>query len=153
MNQLNTHLKLCLIALLGSLAASAVFAAPPAIMQVDDAWLRAVPPVAHGTAGYFKLTNTSDQDWKLVSVSGDAAQHWMIHKTVVENGISKMVDPGELWVRPGERLQFKPQDLHIMVMGLNKPLRSGDDIVVNLVFDNRNNKRVQQSASFQVRAL
>jgi len=137
--------------IVGSFATSAVFAGGPSIMQIDDAWLRAVPPVAHGTAGYFKLTNASDQDWQLVSVNGDAARHWMIHKTVVENGISKMVDPGPLWIRPGETLLFKPQDLHIMVMGLNKPLKSGNDIVVNLVFANRDHKRVQQSVSFQVR--
>ena len=139
--------------ILGSLVTTSVFSEEPPIMQIDDAWLRAVPPVAHGTAGYFKLTNASDEDWQLVSVNGEAARHWMIHKTIVKNGISKMIDPGPLWIRPGETLLFKPQDLHIMVMGINKPLEIGNDIVVNLVFANRDQKRVQQSASFQVRVF
>ena len=121
------------------------------LMSIDDAWIRAVPPVAYGTAGYFRLTNNSNQAWQLVSVGGKAAKHWMIHKTVVENGISRMVDPGPLWLEPGETLLFKPKDLHIMVMGLIEPVNNGDDIVVILYFENLAGKRVHQPASFQVR--
>ena len=146
-------LMIWLILLVGVLSNTAHSETEQPIMSVENAWVRAVPPVAHGTAAYFTLTNNSDQAWELVSVSGDAAKYWMIHRTVVENGISKMQDPGPLWLMPGETLVFEPQALHIMVMGLHKPLKVGAVLGITLQLKNSQGKIVQLLNNFQVKTL
>ena len=38
-------------------------------------------------------------------------------------------------LKPGETTELKPQGLHIMLIGLNRPLKSGETIPVKLVFE------------------
>lgn len=57
----------------------------------------------------------------------------MIHRTVLDNGISKMRDPGVLEVKPGASLKFEAGGLHIMLMQPLRVLKEGDKAGVRLV--------------------
>lgn len=57
----------------------------------------------------------------------------MIHRTVLDNGISKMRDPGVLEVIPGASLKFEAGGLHIMLMQPLRALKEGDKAGVRLV--------------------
>ena len=48
------------------------------------------------------------------------ARHAMIHRTVEDQGMARMVH-GEILVPPGERYELEPGGLHVMLMGVSLP--------------------------------
>ncbi len=59
----------------------------------------------------------------------------MIHRSVVENGVSKMREPGVLELKPGASLKFEAGGLHLMLMQPLRSLKEGDKAGVRLVLD------------------
>ena len=57
----------------------------------------------------------------------------MIHRSVVENGISKMRDPGILEIKSGASLKFEAGGLHLMLMQPLRRLKEGDKAGVRLL--------------------
>jgi copper(I)-binding protein len=68
----------------------------------------------------------------------------------MEDGVAKMRPiKGGLEIKPGDTVEFKPGSLHIMFVGLKKPLATGDRINATLVFE----KAGTVSVEYEVRAM
>ncbi|MFL5258701.1 MAG: copper chaperone PCu(A)C [Hyphomicrobiales bacterium] len=91
---------------------------------------------------YLTIGNESAAPDTLLAVSTDAASGAMIHETAVENGIATMRHVEKLDIAPGEEASFAPGGMHIMLMGLKKPLRRGDRLRVTLTFRTAGDVRV-----------
>lgn len=102
----------------------------PAIQQ---AWIRSAPPGAQTLAGYLVLKNTCSTSIKIIDVESRDFGMPMIHRSVVENGVSKMRHPGVLEVKPGASLKFEAGGLHLMLMQPLRKLKEGDKAGVRLV--------------------
>lgn len=89
-----------------------------------QAWSRATPPGASSAAIYGLFENNSSHEMRVVEISFTGARHAMIHRTVEDEGMARMVH-GEILVPPGERYELKPGGLHIMLMGVSFPLLQG----------------------------
>jgi len=100
---------------------------------IQQAWIRSAPPWAQTLAGYLILKNPCKTSVRVVDVESRDFGMPMIHRTVVENGISKMRDPGVLEVKPGASLKFEAGGLHIMLMQPLRALKEGDKAGVRLV--------------------
>jgi len=100
---------------------------------IQQAWIRSAPPGAQTLAGYLILKNPCKTGLRIVDVESRDFGMPMIHRTVVENGISKMRDPGVLEVKPGASLKFEAGGLHIMLMQPLRALKEGDKAGVRLV--------------------
>ncbi|HNV85240.1 MAG TPA: copper chaperone PCu(A)C [Arenimonas sp.] len=100
---------------------------------IQQAWIRSAPPGAQSLAGYLILKNPCKTGIQVVDVESRDFGMPMIHRTVVENGISKMRDPGVLEVKPGASLKFEAGGLHIMLMQPLRALKEGDKAGVRLV--------------------
>jgi periplasmic copper chaperone A len=100
---------------------------------IRQAWIRSAPPGAQTLAGYLVLKNTCKTSIRVVDVESRDFGMPMIHRTVVENGISKMRDPGVLEIKPGASLKFEAGGLHIMLMQPLRTLKEGDKAGVRLV--------------------
>ncbi len=61
---------------------------------------------------------------RVAEIRFTGARHAMIHRTVEDEGMARMVH-GEILVPPGERYELKPGGLHIMLMGVSFPLLQG----------------------------
>ena len=59
-------------------------------ITVDDPWIRAVPPGASATAGYFVLGNGGAADRVLGSVSAGDGVRVEIHETTMADGVMRM---------------------------------------------------------------
>ena len=58
-----------------------------------------------------------------------------IHEMAMDNAVMTMrALPDGVEIKPGETLTFKPGGLHLMLMGLKKPLVQGTDVHVTLNF-------------------
>lgn len=103
-------------------------------LVLHHAWARATPAGAKTGAGYVKIENTGDTPDQLLSVSSDIAAMTEVHQMTMENDMMKMGAAGPIDIPAHGVVELKPHGLHIMLMGLKKPLTEGDTFPVTLTF-------------------
>ncbi|WP_434622147.1 copper chaperone PCu(A)C [Azospirillum sp. B2RO_4] len=129
--------------ILGIAAALALFGAIPAMahsykagpIEIGHPWARATAPSAPNGGAYLSLTNTGSTEDRLVSASTPAAEKAELHTHLNENGVMKMREVPAIPVAPGEQVKLAPGGLHIMLLGLKKPLEKGARIPMTLHFE------------------
>lgn len=122
---------LCCSVVLLALLASPVAAE----LVVEDAWLRAVPPVSKTTAGYLTLRNTGEQAVCLTGVSAAFARHGMLHSmTADDQGMRRMRHLDRVTVPAGGEVRFAPGGMHLMFSGLERVPAEGDSEELCLQF-------------------
>ena len=128
-------LKQLLLATLFALAAilPVTHAADP--VTVEDAWIREAPPGAPMLAGYLVLKNHSKQERALVAAESPAFGMVELHRTVLEDGMARMVAQERIAVPAGGQTALKPGDYHLMLMKPQQPLKAGDTADLVLRFD------------------
>ncbi|MGQ0383149.1 MAG: copper chaperone PCu(A)C [Gammaproteobacteria bacterium] len=120
-----------------ALALAMVFAAPALAdkLAVTHAWARTTPPGAAMGAVYFKLHNGSGKSDRLLKLKTAVATSAEVHRTEIVEGMARMREVSVLHVAPGENLAFEPGGLHVMLMGLKRPLRDGQVFELELLFE------------------
>jgi len=117
--------------LAGLLLASAAFA-QTGRLEVSNAWARASPGKAETGAAY--LTVVSPTADKLVSASTPAAKKAELHTMTMTGMVMKMRPLAALDIPAGQPVTLKPGGMHIMLIGLAKPLRTGQSFPLTLTF-------------------
>lgn len=118
--------------------ALAMLATMPALadeLTVTDAWARTTPPGATMGAVYFRLHNGSGKSDRLLKLKTPAAASATVHRTEIVEDIARMREVSVLHVAPGEKLEFEPGGLHVMLMGLKRPLKDGQVFELELLFE------------------
>ena len=104
-------------------------------IEISNAWIRELPPGLKNTALYLDINNSSIEGEKLVKISSDLTDRIEIHETKIEQGdVGKMVRLRELDIPTNKTTSLKPGGVHIMLLDLNRQLRSGDEVSLNLEF-------------------
>lgn len=116
-----------------ALSAGSVQAAEP---EVTDARLSLLPGDLPG-AGYFNITNTSDETLTLVGAESAAFHMTEMHVSTTENDMARMESVEKVDVAPGESFAFAPKGYHLMFMRRVEPLEQGDEVDVLLHFENQ----------------
>ena len=104
-------------------------------LRIRDAWAR---PAAAGENGavYFVVDNGTGADDRLLSVDSDVASPVEVHMSILmDNGVMSMQMQESVPVPAGDRVEFKPGGLHIMMVLLNRALQVGDTITLSLMFE------------------
>ncbi len=105
-------------------------------IMVTGAYAYETPKSAPSGAGYLTVKNMGDTDDVLLAVRADPMQV-MMHETVEENGIARMIHKMSVPIAAGDPVSFEPGGLHIMLMGLNgDPFEDGETVPATLVFEN-----------------
>lgn len=84
------------------------------------------------TAAYAKLRNAGDRLLRIDGALGADFAAAELHRTVVENGISRMVHGEPLELRPGAAAALEPGGWHLMLIRPARPLRAGDAVPLAL---------------------
>lgn len=100
---------------------------PTPDITVDDPWIRAVPPGASATAGYFVLGNGGAADRVLQSVGAGDGVRVEIHETTMADGVMRMRRLESVTIPAGERVAFAPGGRHLMLFA--DPLPAAGAIV------------------------
>jgi len=116
------------------LSASITAHAAGSAIDVTDASARPTPPSATTAAVYLNITNKGTDDDSLVGIATPVAEKAELHATSNDNGVMKMSAVAEQPVKAGQKLEIKPGGLHIMLTGLKRPLKAGDQFLVTLTF-------------------
>lgn len=112
-------------------------------VHAASAWARATPPMATVGAVYLELDNQASRPDTLVSVSTPVAPRAEVHRTAHEDGMARMRPVSPFTLGAGERLQFGPGGVHLMLMDLPQPLSEGDRFDVTLGFEHAGEITVQ----------
>lgn len=120
--------------LAAAVAALLPFAAMAQDIAAESAFGYAPAASAKATGVYMTLTNSGPAD-KLVAAKSDVAMHTELHESLMVDGVMKMRAVEALDLPEGGKIEMKPGGLHVMLMGLNRPLEEGEIVPITLIFE------------------
>ena len=128
-------------AILAVVAASLATAAPAlgrdhATIRISDAWCPPTPPGAPTAAGYLTVTNSGRGADRLIGESSPVAATVQLHSMTLQSQIMRMRPLTEgLPIAAGQvRTVQSGGGMHLMLIGLKRPLRAGEHVPVTLTF-------------------
>lgn len=119
---------------------AAVFGAD---VEIDGAYARASIPNVPNSAAFFVIKNNSDKDIAITSANSDVAEKNELHTHIKENKMMKMMKIEKLVVPAKSSLELKSGSDHVMLMGLKKELKVGDEINLELSFSDGDKKSIK----------
>jgi copper(I)-binding protein len=137
---------LLLATLLASVTSSAF-----ADVSVTDAWARATVPGQPVGAVYMKVSSSNAV--RLVDIQTEVAKDVQVHTMHHHDGVMKMREHGELAIQAGQTVDLAPGGLHLMLLGLKKPLSAGENLTMKLTFEDAKKARNTSVVSVLVRPL
>ena len=117
--------------LLACLCSGKVMAAGPSL-AISDAWIREAPPGATVLAGYLRLANTGDKALVISAIRSQDFERIELHRTVVEEGIARMLPVERLEIPPGDSISLEPGGMHLMLFNPARSLRQDDRVVFSV---------------------
>jgi copper(I)-binding protein len=115
-------------------ATSALAAVSP--LRIEAGWVRATPPGAQAGAAYFNLTNTGKTPDRLLGGSAPGVKRVEVHEMSVTGGVMRMRPLTDGLALPaGGTVALKPGGYHIMLIGLDGPLKAGSALPLTLRFE------------------
>lgn len=129
---LGTRSALIALALVLTVIAAGCSSAKPSDFALKDPYVKAAA-AGEMTAIFGTLDNPTDQTLTVVKAHTDVAATTELHEMVTENGSMVMREKKDGFAVPAKgTLELKPGGLHIMLMGLTKALKAGDQVPVTL---------------------
>ncbi len=119
--------SIALLTLLYSLIASA-----DSPLEVTDPWIREAPPGAGVLAAYMAITNRGVDSVTITAITSPDFERIELHRTLVEDGVARMVPVGSVQIAAAERLTLEPGGMHLMLYHPKRPLRTGDSAVFDI---------------------
>ncbi len=123
---------------LAGLSVGMAWAQPPARskapdkVQVQDAWLRPTVVGQSATGGYMRLT--ASRDLQLLGFTSPVATDAQLHEMVMDGNVMQMRESGALPLPAGTTVALQPGagQRHLMLMGLKRQLKAGEQVQVVL---------------------
>jgi len=133
---MNIYLSRILTALLLLIVASAATA--DATLEISEAWVREAPPTALMMAGYMTINNTGDAPVTVISISSPDFDSAEIHRTVIEEGIARMLPVSQLEIPANSQVKLEPGGLHLMLFDPKRSLPEGEAVTFIIHLDDSN---------------
>ncbi len=130
LNPVTSLLAMVLLLLSGAVSAEAV-----GEVEIDGAYVRAVPPGQPNSAAFMKVNNNGTSDHALVGGSSPAAEVVELHTHTMEGGMMRMRQVEKIDLPAGESVALQPGGLHVMLIGLKQKLVPDDEIPLTLRFE------------------
>jgi periplasmic copper chaperone A len=136
MSPLRSHFSAALSAALLFAAAPGAFAHDFTLgaLKIDHPWARASAGPARNGAAFFAVENSGRAD-RLVAASGDVAQRVELHVHRMEGNVMQMRQVEAVEVPAGGTAILQPGGFHVMLIGLEQPLKEGDRFPLTLTFE------------------
>lgn len=94
-------------------------------IRMEAGWTRGTAVGSDRIAVYGEVINDTEQAVRIVDLAMTGSARVMLHESVLENGRMRMRHVDGLVVAPQSRVRLEPLGLHLMVMGLERPLKVG----------------------------
>ncbi len=138
-------LAAALLAGLGLCAPALAREHPAGAIRVVDAWCPPTPPGAPTAAGYLTISNQGHGADRLLGGSSPLAAQVQLHSMTMQGQVMRMRPvTGGLAIAPGATLRVQPGGgMHLMLIGLKRPLKAGEHAAVTLDFAKAGPVRVE----------
>lgn len=104
-------------------------------IEINDAWVREVPPGSSVSAVYMTIENKGEND-NLVGLSSEIAETAELHTSKVDdNGVATMEMIKVLEIPSDGSVKLEPGGMHIMLIGLKESLVGKEAVNIKLEFD------------------
>ena len=105
-------------------------------VEIENAYVREVPPTMPNSAIFMKIENESNKDIDLIKVESSVAKNVELHTHTMSNGMMKMYQVEKIAIKANSETKLQPGGFHIMLIGLNKKLKENHIVEVKLTFSN-----------------
>jgi copper(I)-binding protein len=117
-------------------------------LKIQHPWARATAPSAPAGAAFLTVVNSGASD-KLLKASADVAKVVELHTHIMDGQVMRMRQVPDIDVAGGFETKLAPGGLHIMLIGLNAPLKEGTTFPLTLTFE----KAGQVTVEVQVQGI
>lgn len=104
-------------------------------------------PITHGNLAtgvvYVTLVNDGKKADRLLKVRSPWAASAALHSTIKDGTVMGMRDIDSVAIPPGQTVEFKPGALHIMLLGLTRPLKDGDMLPLTVTLANEGEIKIE----------
>ena len=104
-------------------------------VTISGAWVRSASQTDRTAAAYMLIKNTGSEEVRLVSAASNAANTLELHETKATGGMMQMSPVKDIQIPAGGQAELKPGGLHIMLIGLTRDLKTGDQVNLSLTFE------------------
>lgn len=112
-------------------------------LAVEKAWARASAGAAANGGAYLTVVNGGKEADRLLAAEAAVSKRVEIHTHLNDNGVMRMRQVEGIDLAAGEIVTMKPGGYHIMLIRLEKPLRTGEKFPLTLVFEKAGKKTVE----------
>lgn len=120
-------------------------------IEISGAWTRATAP-GQDQAGV-DMTITSKQAATLVGVSSPVARTAELHSMTTEGGMMRMREVKSIELPASKRVNLGESGYHLMLTGLNAPLKEGETVPLTLSIKVSNQGVVKVETKVEVKSL
>jgi copper(I)-binding protein len=105
-------------------------------LVITPGWIGVTPGGARVGGAYLTIQNKGAAPVRLTGASADFADKVQLREKPM-NGDATSMRPVEngVVIEPGKTLRLAPDDLHLMLLGLRRPLRQGEKVAIALEFE------------------
>ncbi len=109
-------------------------------LHIDHAWARATAPGASAAAAYLRIANPAGRPADtLLGATAAVAAKTELHVHQEDQGVMRMRSVVSIPIPPGQAVEARPGGLHVMLIGLAKPLVAGQEFKLTLHFEHAGN--------------
>jgi len=119
-------------------------------VTVKDAWVRGTVPAQTTTGAFMTITSTTEA--KLVGAASPVAKMVEIHESMMHGSTAHMQEVAAVALPAGKAVSLKPGGHHVMLMGVDKPLKPGDTVPITLTIEEKG-KRSKVEVKATVRPI
>jgi copper(I)-binding protein len=105
--------------------------------------IRLMPPGVKISAGFFKVSNSSDKDIKIIGAKADWAKTIELHIHAMEEGVMAMRQVEEFVVPAKGEFELKPKGPHLMIFKIQEELKEGKKFEIELELSNGKSETVE----------
>jgi copper(I)-binding protein len=120
--------KISPVLLVAALLPALASAEPKADLQLEGAWVRALPATQKNTAAYLEVTNNGGEAVSITGGRAELAQQVEIHTTREVDGYMRMEQLDQLSLAPGAVVKLAPGGTHLMLLGLERMPAEGEAV-------------------------
>ena len=103
--------------------------------RVRPVALSATAERAVNSAAYLAIRNLGNASDRLIGAAFEGARRVEVHETRIdEDGLAIMRPVESVLIPAGGEIRLEPGGLHVMLMGLDRPLVAGEEVELTLIF-------------------
>lgn len=102
-------------------------------LEIQAPWARATPGQAQNGVVYLAIVSPTTD--RLTAASSPVAKKAELHTMSMEGGVMRMRPLAAMDIPAGQTVALSPGGVHIMLLGLTRPLREGESFPLTLSFE------------------